>query len=56
MTWIIGRAGDTDTNAAIAGGILGSIVGFWGLPSKYIIRTLKTITDKRKLDINDIEE
>lgn len=45
MSWIIKRAGDTDTNGAIAGGLMGSIIGFWGLPSKYIVRTLKTITD-----------
>lgn len=51
MSWIIKRAGDTDTNAAISGGLMGSIVGFWGLPEKYVAKTLKTITDGRELII-----
>ena len=51
LKWIIKSAGDTDTNAAIAGGLLGSIIGFWNLPTKYVIRSLKTITDGRKLII-----
>ncbi|MCB0370245.1 MAG: ADP-ribosylglycohydrolase family protein [Bdellovibrionales bacterium] len=53
MYWIIKRAGDTDTNGAIAGGLMGSILGFWNLPVQYIVKTLKTITDGRKLDIED---
>jgi|JI91814BRNA_FD_contig_21_11541617_length_493_multi_4_in_0_out_0_1 hypothetical protein len=32
MFWIIKRAGDTDTNGAIAGGLMGSVLGFWDLP------------------------
>lgn len=47
MRWIIKRAGDTDTNGAIAGGLMGSVVGFWGLPLKYVLRTLMTVTDGR---------
>lgn len=49
LKWIIKSAGDTDTNACIAGGLLGSIIGFWNLPTKYVVRSLKTITDGRKL-------
>lgn len=51
MSWIIKRAGDTDTNAAIAGGLLGSIIGFWRLPSKYVVRTLMTVTDRRNFKL-----
>lgn len=45
MWWIIKRAGDTDTNGAIAGSLMGSIVGFWNLPFRYVSRSLMTITD-----------
>ncbi len=51
MSWIIKRAGDTDTNAAISGGLMGSIVGFWGLPEIYVAKTLQTVTDGRVLII-----
>ena len=54
MYWIIKRAGDTDTNGAIAGGLMGSIIGFWDLPVKYVVRSLKTITDQREIVIDDI--
>jgi hypothetical protein len=33
---VIGRGGDSDTNAAIVGGFLGAIVGFKGLPGNYL--------------------
>ena len=33
---MIGRAGDTDTNAAIVGGLLGALIGFSNLPAEYI--------------------
>lgn len=32
---IIKKGGDTDTNAAIVGGLLGSLIGFKKLPNKY---------------------
>ena len=32
IEWVISRAGDTDTNAAIAGGLIGAIIGFTELP------------------------
>ncbi len=32
---VIKRGGDTDTNAAIVGGLLGSIIGFKNLPNEY---------------------
>ena len=47
MWWIIKRAGDTDTNGAIAGSLMGSVVGFWNLPFKYVITSLMTITDSK---------
>lgn len=33
MRDVIGRGGDTDTNAAIVGGFIGSIIGFSSLPA-----------------------
>ena len=30
------QGGDTDTNCAILGSILGSIIGFKGLPQEYV--------------------
>ena len=41
MKWIIGRAGDTDTNACIAGGLIGSLIGFKRLPLKYLRKIFK---------------
>ena len=35
MAGIIKRGGDTDTNAAIVGGMLGSLIGFKNLPNEY---------------------
>ena len=55
IRWVIGRAGDTDTNAAIVGGLMGSIVGFWQLPVKYVATSLKTVTDGRQIKIEDSE-
>lgn len=55
MYWIIKRAGDTDTNGAIAGGLMGSVIGFWDLPETYVARSLKTITSSNKFDIEDSE-
>lgn len=45
MWWIIKRAGDTDTNGAIAGSLMGAVTGFWNLPVKYITRALMCQTD-----------
>lgn len=36
MKKVISKGGDTDTNAAIVGGLIGSIVGFRNLPVKYL--------------------
>ena len=33
---VIGAAGDTDTNAAIVGGLLGALIGFKNLPGEYL--------------------
>ncbi len=33
---VIQRGGDTDTNAAIVGGMIGAIVGFKNLPKIYL--------------------
>lgn len=38
MRWVISRAGDTDTNAAIVGGLIGSIIGFKRLPLEYLTK------------------
>jgi hypothetical protein len=41
MKKIIGQGGDTDTNAAIVGGLLGSLVGFTSLPPEYIAKMMR---------------
>ena len=41
MKEIIGKGGDTDTNAAIVGGLLGALVGFTALPSEYISKMMR---------------
>lgn len=33
---MLSKGGDTDTNAAIVGGMIGSIVGFKNLPHDYL--------------------
>lgn len=33
---VMKQGGDTDTNCAIVGSILGSIIGFKGLPQEYV--------------------
>ncbi len=38
---MIGRGGDSDTNAAIVGGLIGSIVGFRKLPGSYLSSVFK---------------
>lgn len=38
---IIKKGGDTDTNAAIGGGMLGAVLGFKNLPDKYVVKQLK---------------
>ena len=46
MEWIIEQAGDTDTNAAIVGGLIGSIIGFRKLPLEYLDCIFKLRFDK----------
>lgn len=36
MRTVIQRGGDSDTNAAIVGGMVGSILGFKNLPQEYL--------------------
>jgi ADP-ribosylglycohydrolase len=36
MKGVLERGGDTDTNLAIVGGLLGTLVGFTNLPPKYL--------------------
>lgn len=43
MREIILEAGDTDTNAAIVGGLLGSLIGFSCLPGEYIDKMLELV-------------
>lgn len=38
---VIGRGGDSDTNAAIVGGLLGAVVGFRKLPASYLSSVFK---------------
>lgn len=35
---VISKAGDTDTNAAIVGGLLGAVIGFKQLPLFYLVK------------------
>jgi ADP-ribosylglycohydrolase len=39
IEWVICRAGDTDTNAAISGGLIGAVIGFKQLPLEYLEKT-----------------
>ena len=52
MAAVIKRGGDTDTNGAIVGGILGSIIGFKNLPAEYkdIQLNLNLGTGSKKTD------
>lgn len=38
---VIKEAGDSDTNAAIVGGMIGSIIGFKALPLRYLSITMQ---------------
>jgi ADP-ribosylglycohydrolase len=38
---VLSRGGDTDTNAAIVGGMLGALVGFKKLPKEYIKKMME---------------
>lgn len=48
MEEIILEAGDTDTNAAIVGGLLGSLIGFSCLPGEYIEKMMELVFSDRK--------
>ncbi len=41
IKWVICRAGDTDTNAAISGGLIGAVIGFKRLPYEYLEKIFK---------------
>lgn len=41
MRKIIQKGGDSDTNGAIVGGLIGAAVGFKNLPRKYVEKQLK---------------
>ena len=41
MREIIGQGGDTDTNAAIVGGLIGALVGLKNIPKKYSEKILE---------------
>ena len=43
MRKVIGKAGDTDTNAAIVGGFAGAVVGFSNLPAEYLYPMLSIV-------------
>ena len=38
---VISEGGDSDTNAAIVGGMIGAVVGFKGLPTSYLSNIFK---------------
>ena len=45
---MIQLGGDTDTNACILGGLLGSIVGFSELPKEYVQKMMKISMKKQE--------
>ena len=46
---VISEAGDTDTNAAIVGGMLGALVGFTNLPSQYLHKMISLKFEENEL-------
>ncbi len=46
MSSVIGKGGDTDTNAAIVGGLIGSIIGFKNLPLDYVRKSISLKFDE----------
>ena len=48
MKAVVKLGGDTDTNGAIVGGIIGAVLGFKNLPFKYLIKQFE-------LDIRSIK-
>ena len=54
MKSILERGGDTDTNAAIVGGLVGALVGFKRLPVKYLKKMMNIdYSDKKQKRGND---
>lgn len=47
---VIHSGGDTDTNACIVGGMLGSIIGVSGLPAEYLKKCLDVDLLKTKVE------
>ena len=41
MRTILERGGDTDTNMAIVGGMVGCLVGFKKIPAKYLEKMIR---------------
>lgn len=52
MRWIIQLGGDTDTNACIAGGLIGAIVGISSFPEYMLKKLLSFDCTKIKKDKN----
>ena len=55
MTNIISRGGDTDTNGAIAGALLGAIYGFDAIPSDWSEAVLSAQTQERQNQYPDVD-
>jgi len=47
MRQIVGLGGDTDTNAAIAGGLIGAYLGLSKLPQEKVKKVLECDTSKK---------
>jgi ADP-ribosylglycohydrolase len=41
------RGGDTDTNAAIVGGLVGAVIGFKNLPRDYLSKMMELDFSKK---------
>ncbi len=50
---IISEGGDTDTNACIAGGLIGALIGFSKLPNEYKLTLLKVELGKNERRRNE---
>ena len=58
MEKILIEGGDTDTNAAIVGGLIGALVGYSGLPPAYIDKVMSfevTLPKSTRNTMNPVE-
>ena len=49
MRSVLQRGGDTDTNLAIVGGLIGTLVGFKNIPQKYVRKMMEVNYSNKEL-------